>query len=256
MASSVTAISPDEFESLFAPHRDAVRAYVHRMIGHPGEAEDLIQDVSLKAFEKRGSLRSTASFRSWLFRIAATTCLDFLRKQARWRPFSQSHVEHECAQSEVLRQEVVDTTRDPEFAFDVYEHMAFCFTCVGRSLPPEQQAAIILREVVGFNNREAAQILGLSEPQLRHRLASGRQAMQDTYEGLCALVGKQGICHQCAGFRNATARARRGPSLPVLQDAPDPWAERIRAVRHKEFVGGVSQSLHDLIFERIRRLEG
>ena len=52
-----------------------------------------------------------------------------MRKQARWRPYSQSYVERECAEDATLRQEVVDTTHDPEFAFDVREHIAFCF-CV------------------------------------------------------------------------------------------------------------------------------
>lgn len=86
--------------------------------------------------------------------------------------------------------------RDPGFAFDVREHIAFCFTCVGRSLPPEQQAAIVLREVFEYSNREAARIAGVTESVLRHHLSAGRKSMKETYDGLCALVGKQGMCRQ------------------------------------------------------------
>lgn len=255
MTTPTLSISPDRFEAMYAEQRDAVRGYVHRMIGHPGDADDLVQTTALKAYERRTTLRSEAAFRSWLFRIATTTCLDFLRKQKRWRPLSQAYAERECAENQMLRDEVIATTKDPEFAFDVHEHMAFCLTCVGRSLDPAHQAALVLREIAGFSNQEAADIVGVSESVLRHHLAAARRSMEDTYEGLCALVSKSGICHQCAGFRAATTEARRGPALPVLDQAPDRWAARLDAARQRHFAGGVSQSLHDLLFARIRRIE-
>jgi hypothetical protein len=60
-----------------------------------------------------------------------------------------------------------ETLSAPAFTFDVGEHIAFCFTCVARSLSPEQEAAIILREVFEFSNLEAATMVGVSEPVLR-----------------------------------------------------------------------------------------
>lgn len=250
----VTATTRPQFDELLAPHRHALRGYVYRLVGHPHDAEDLIQDVTLKAFERIETLRAEAAFKGWLFSIATRTCIDHLRKQKTWRPLSQSYAEQECAEDASLRQEVVDTTRDPQFAFDVHEHISFCFTCVGRSLEPMQQAAIVLREVFGFSNQEAADILDVTEPVLRHHLSAGRKHMEEAFEGLCALVNKKGVCHQCSGFRQATAEPKRGPSLPVLQGS-DPWAARLEAVRAKHFEGGVSEPLHTLLFNRIRRLE-
>lgn len=245
-----------QFEALLEPHRDLLRGYVYRLVGHPADAEDLIQEITVKAFERLESLRSTGAFRSWLFRIATSTCLDHLRKQARWRPYSQSYAEHECAESPELRAEVNATLTDPDFEYDAREHMAFCFTCVGRSLEPPQQAAIVLREILGFSNQEAADTLGVSESVLRHHLSAGRRSMEETYEGLCALVNKRGICRQCAGFRNNTPGPRRGPQLPVLENAASPWQARLDVVRGTHFADGVATSLHELIFERIRKLEG
>ena len=248
--------SRDRFEALLAPHQDMLRGYVFRMIGHPPDAEDLLQDVTVKAFERLDSLRNEDAFKSWLFRIATRTCVDHLRKKKRWRPFSQRYAELECAENDELRQEVVDTTHDAEFAYDVREHIAFCFTCVGRSLEPEEQAAIVLREIFGFTNREAGQILGMTESVLRHHLASGRRSMEETYDGLCRLVSKEGLCWQCGGFRSSTREERRGPSLPVLPDDRDEaWKARIALAREKHFVDGVAQTLHDLLFRRITRLE-
>lgn len=242
------------FDALLAPHRAKLGGYVHRLIGHPADAQDVMQDVLVKALQALHTLRAEVTFERWIYQLATRTCIDHLRKQKRWRPLSQHYAEAECAEDDDKRAEVVATTRDAEFEFDVREHMAFCFTCVGRSLPAEQQAAIVLREIVGLGNREAADTLGVTESVLRHHLSAGRRSMEDTYDGLCSLVGKQGICHQCSGFRAATAPARRGPSLPVL-DGPDPWAARTAAARSRHFLDGQSVTLHDLLFDRIRRLE-
>lgn len=251
----MTAAAHEKFEELLAPHNDLLRGYVHRLVGHPSDAEDLIQDILLKALERISTLRSEGAFRSWLMSIATSTSLDHLRKLGRWRPYSQSYVEQECADSEELRNEVIETTRDPEFEFDVREHISFCFTCVARSLEPEQEAAIILREVLGLSNREAAETLGVTESVLRHHLSDGRRSMEASFEGLCALVNKEGMCHQCSGFRSATAKERRGPALPVLNNSEDVWKARLQEVRAKNFEGGVSSALHTLLFTRIKRLE-
>ncbi len=243
------------FSTLLEPHRDLLRAYVYRLVGHYGDAEDLIQETLAKAYERYPGLNHRGAFKSWLLRIATNTCLDYLRHKKRWRPLSQVHLQDVCAEDEEERQDIVETTRNPQFSYDVYEHISFCFTCVGRSLEPTEQAALVLREIFGLSNREAAQILDVTESVLRHQLSSARRAMESTYEGLCALVNKQGVCYQCSGFRKATAEERRGPSLPVLPSGPAGFEERLALVRDKPFAEGVSTSLHELLFDKIQRLE-
>jgi RNA polymerase sigma-70 factor (ECF subfamily) len=241
------------FHALYAPHADMLRGYVHRMIGHPSDAQDLAQDIALKALERFDTLDSERAFKSWLFRIATTTCIDHLRKKARWRPYSQSLYEQTCKDDDELRGDVVAATRDPQFAYDVREHISFCFTCVGRSLDPEEATAVMLREVMGCSNLEAADLMELSEPMLRHRLSAGRQSMRRTFEGLCALVNKDGVCWQCSSFRRVTTEGKRGPSLPVLRD--DPWEGRLEIVRGTHFKDGVASILHDVMFKALEKLE-
>ncbi|MFT5434335.1 MAG: hypothetical protein ACI9OJ_005048 [Myxococcota bacterium] len=77
--------------------------------------------------------------------------------------------------------------------------------------------------------------------------------MEETFDGLCALVNKRGVCYQCAGFRDATAEDRRRPTLPDLGD--DPWSARLDHVRSKHVVDGVSMSLHELLARSIKSLE-
>lgn len=241
----------DRFQRLLDPLQSGLRAYIQRMIGPTSDAEDLYQEVILKAWQQLDTLREDRAFRSWLYQIATRSCLDHLRTQARWRPHSQVHLEEACHADENLKAQVEATAKDPESSFDVHEHIAFCFTCVARSLDPLPQAAVILREMISLTHRESADLLGISESKLRHVLRQGRTDMITTYEGLCSLVNKQGICRQCAGFRGVTTPTRRGPELPVIPD----WQSRVDLVRNRPDVRGVSHSLHSLLFALIQQLE-
>jgi RNA polymerase sigma-70 factor, ECF subfamily len=247
------------FDRLVAPHLGTVRGFVHRMIGHPDDAADLVQESLVRAFTGLGGFREGARFSTWLCSIAAHACIDHLRREKRWRPYAQVYAEQECAGVPEMRQEILNLVADPDFSFDAHEHIAACFTCVARSLPPMQEAALVLREIFEYSNQEAADALGVSEPVLRNHLAAARDAMQKSFEGLCALVNKQGICHQCAGFRNVAGEGRKGPPVEPLGTASSTPEERFRVrlqiVRASPFADGTSKKLHDLVFDRIRRQE-
>jgi len=252
MTDSAKSLEKPEFEQLLAPISGQIRGYIYRMIGNRADSEDLLQETLRKAYERREKLLERSAFKAWIYRIATSTCLDFLRKKKRWSDLVQKEVERECHEDQEQQQGVIDATRDSEFTFDAHAHLSFCFTCVGRSLPPDQQAAIVLKEVLGLTNQEAADTLELGEGKFRHALSDGRRAMEASFDGLCSLVNKKGICHQCEGLRGATAAERRGPSLPVLTE--NPWRARISAVKKGPVEDGVSQPLHELLFSRMERV--
>ena len=114
----------------------------------------------------------------------------------------------------------------PEFRYEVSEHVAYCFSCIGRALEPEEAAAVLLVEVFELAAGEAAKALDLSESTFRHRLASGRRAMTAGFDDLCALVNKRGACHQCATLRDASPADRRGVEPPRLGDVADDAGRR------------------------------
>jgi RNA polymerase sigma-70 factor (ECF subfamily) len=247
----------ESFDRLVTPHLKTVRGFVARMVGHPDDAADLVQESLLRAFAGIGGFREGARFSTWLCSIAAHACIDHLRREKRWRPYAQVYAERECAAVPEMRQEILNLVAAPDFDFDAHEHIAACFTCVARSLPPLEEAALVLREIFEYSNQEAADALGVTEPVLRNHLAAARASMQESFEGLCALVNKQGICHQCAGFRNVAAEGRKGPEVRPLagEVSEDRLRVRLEIVRESPFAGGKSKRLHDLLFDRIRRQE-
>ena len=141
---------------------------------------------------------------------------------------------------------------EPGFAFDAKQHVAYCFVCIGRSLPPDEQAALVLRDVMEFSNREAANVLGTSESVLRHRLAAARNAMKGRYDGLCALVSKGGICHQCSGLGMAAEAV--GASKAELPDI-DSFARRLEIIREQHPDRMSNRSLQDVFLRRCKDVE-
>lgn len=240
------------FDALATLAMPKVRAVTWRMIGHPQDCEDVIQNALVKAWRAIGTFKGESQFSTWLVAITSRVAIDHLRAQKRWRRESQVAYARRCAEDEEWFGEVSGTVAEPEFTFDAREHVAYCFVCVGRSLPADEQAALVLRDVMEFSNREAADVLGTSESVLRHRLAAARTSMEHRYDGLCALVNKNGMCRQCTGLGNA-AEAVGNKKLPL----PDinTMADRMATVRGINPGQRRNANLHDLFFRRSKQLE-
>jgi len=237
------------FERLVEPLRPQVRAVIKRMVGHPEDTEDIVQDSLLKAWNGLADFKQGSSFSTWLIAIAARTAIDFLRRQKRWRGEAQVAYANLCAGSEDLSDEVVSQYASPDFSYEVREHVSYCFSCVGRSLPPDEIAVLVLRDIAALSAREASNALGLSESVMRHRLATARASMQEQYEGLCALVSKTGICHQCKGLQMIAPEDKKGGPFPDVQS----FAERCAVVRNCQSTS--MEALHNVFWRRTKEIE-
>ena len=70
-----------DLELLYRAHGSRLLRYCTGILGNQADAQDAVQNVFIKAWEKRGSLRQEAAVKSWLYRIAYRTCLDMLRSR-------------------------------------------------------------------------------------------------------------------------------------------------------------------------------
>src|SRR5215831_2548707 len=71
------------FETLVDAYWRELLVHCYRMLGSFYDAEDLVQETLLRAWEKRATLTSPASYRAWLYRIATNVCLNQLRRAPR-----------------------------------------------------------------------------------------------------------------------------------------------------------------------------
>ncbi|HEX3935725.1 MAG TPA: hypothetical protein VHW43_13665 [Puia sp.] len=78
------------------------------------------------------------------------------------------------------------------------EHIDFCLNCISKTLPIENQVALILKEMYDFQIKEIALIFGKTQGVIKHLLNDARNTMTDIFDSRCALINKNGVCHQCS----------------------------------------------------------
>lgn len=173
-------------------------SYVTRMVLRPEVAEEIVQQAALKLLEPDGNRPSDPEgVRAWLFKVASHLAIDHLRRHGTWRETVMQETrqiaeadEHFMGQSHLMR-------GSAEVSAIAREHLAVCLSCTLRNLPPPQAAALLLVEVYGFTVDEAAQMLDAGFGQIKNWLQSARGFLHEKYEARCALVSKQGVCHEC-----------------------------------------------------------
>jgi len=182
----------------FEEFRGHLRSYLLRMTTSGEDANDLVQESYLKAFEKIDSFKGDSSLKTWVFAIASNLARDLLRSKKRW-PENVTDICKQAALSnrEFFQEAMSIRQTSPQGQFEIKEHIAFCFTCVSRSLPLEQQVIVMLKEVYEFKVKEIAQISGQTEAMVKYYLHTGRSKMVEVFDRRCSLINKEGVCHQC-----------------------------------------------------------
>jgi len=80
-----TTKDQNAFNPLVGKYSEKIRAYIARVIGNWDEAEDLTQDVFMKAYENINSFNPKLKFSSWLYRIAHNESVNFIKKHYRFK---------------------------------------------------------------------------------------------------------------------------------------------------------------------------
>lgn len=187
------------FENTFEEIKPQLKSYILRMTASAEDAEDLVQDTWIKASQKLSGFKGGSSLKTWIFSIASNLTIDALRKKKRW-PEEVTDICKEAAMKNPKHfQETLQIMETSAHAkFEIREHIAFCFTCIAKSLPMEQHLCILLKEVYDFRIQEVSQILETTTALVKYHLHTARQKMIDIFEGRCALINKEGVCHQCS----------------------------------------------------------
>lgn len=138
-------------------------SYVHSY----HQAQDITQDVFLRAFSKMASFRGDSSVKTWLLSITANRCKDYLRSWAiRNEVHDADQIEYERANSDT-EAEVVTHLQNDELWDSVHQ------------LPVKYREAIVLYYLRGLSSLEVAQVLGITEQSVRTRLHRGRMLLKE-----------------------------------------------------------------------------
>jgi RNA polymerase sigma-70 factor (ECF subfamily) len=144
--------APDErsYGERVEPYRAELRAHCYRMLGSAQDAEDALQETLLRAWRALPKFEERSSLRSWLYAIATNVCLRAIERRPAVEPVSIDPYPDE---------QVGDGLAGPDAVYEQRESVELAFIAALQHLPARQRAVLVLRDVLGFSAREAADAL-------------------------------------------------------------------------------------------------
>ena len=175
------------FDGLVAPHRRELLVHCYRLLGSLQDAEDIVQETFVRAWQRLASFAGRGSFRAWLYRIATNACLDLLdRPERRWSangttthplavfcPADGASIAFEPIPDALL----ADLEEGPEARCTRQESVTLAFLVALRVLPPRQRVVLLMRDVLGWSAGEVGEMLDLTVPAVHSALHRARVAL-------------------------------------------------------------------------------
>lgn len=152
----------EAFVRMLKHYDSRLRALAFRMLRDPVLMDDALQDTSMKAYQALPRFRGDSEVGTWLYRIAYTTCLDYLRRERRFQLLTcqdaicDPHADDPC--------DIITRWAELEDALD--------------ALPVEQRVLVVLVHQYGYDYRTAAEVVGIPQGTVSSRLAAARARLR------------------------------------------------------------------------------
>jgi RNA polymerase sigma-70 factor, ECF subfamily len=159
------------FEQLIVAHAPPLQRMLRRVLGSTPDAEEVLQETFLKAWRAIDRFRGEARFSTWLYRIAIN--------EAKRRQAYDAH--RRALPIDDVMVEPPDLAAGPAALAESAELERFIEQCVA-DLPANYREAVVLRDVEGLSNEEAAAVLELDLRNFKSRLHRGRMAIRRRVE--------------------------------------------------------------------------
>jgi RNA polymerase sigma-70 factor, ECF subfamily len=207
------------------------------MLGSPHDAEDALQDTLLRAWRALPRLRGGGQLRGWLFRIATNVCLDAIAGRRKRIP-SLDHETATDARDGEARNPMPTPSIQPyregtvasaegaaplEVRYERREAVELAFIAAVRHLPARQRSVLILRDVLGFSAKEAADALATTVPSvngalLRARRAADERLANESRDPALRTIGDRRLRETAERFADAFERGEVEAVLALLAD--------------------------------------
>lgn len=164
------------FDQLVERYQNQVYRLAWRFFADPDDAMDATQEIFLKAYRSLPSFEGRSSFKTWLYRIAANTCMTLSESRSRrQKTFIQS----------VIDWFTTPPAPDPSHLVVEQESRAELQEIVQKkiaALPEVYRVPVILRDIEGMSLDQIGQILDIPEGTVKSRINRGRRLLQDSLE--------------------------------------------------------------------------
>ncbi|MDI3312335.1 MAG: sigma-70 family RNA polymerase sigma factor, partial [Thermoanaerobacterium sp.] len=152
----------ESFENVIASYQNYIYNVIYRIVGSKEDALDLTQETFIKAFVNIKKFRGKSEFKTWLYRIAVNTSLDFMRKR--------KGVEEQL--------DDISDFKTPEDIFDDKMTREIIMSELNK-LKDDYKIAIILRDIEGLTYSEIAEITNSNIGTVKSRISRARYALKE-----------------------------------------------------------------------------
>ncbi|MGN7477524.1 sigma-70 family RNA polymerase sigma factor [Solibacillus silvestris] len=160
-----------QLEQFIRTHGEELLRLSYTYVKNKEAAEDVVQDVLLKAFEQRGQYRGEASYRTYLYRMTINRSYDYLRSWSYKNTVLTNKIQQIFQGGKSTEQQVLTISENRALGKAVLD------------LPVKYREAIILYYYKELKIAEIAELLSCSDNTVKTRLRRGREKLKSTLEG-------------------------------------------------------------------------
>ena len=163
------------FDSLMERYKKPILNFVYRMIGNASEAEDITQDVFVRAYQticKPSFSAGKGKFSTWLFQVAHNAAIDGIRRRKRQPAESLHEVEEGGLDCAVTARTADKILAEQELGKQIADAIS--------ELPADQKTAIILAEYHDMSYSEISEVMKCSEKSVEARLYRAKQTLRQS----------------------------------------------------------------------------
>jgi RNA polymerase sigma-70 factor (ECF subfamily) len=172
-----------DFGMLYEKFKRPIHSYIYRLLGSHDDADDITQEVFMRAYVAWNDLYDRDNLSSWLYRIATNLCIDLLRRRKRiswWPLVRRNHAGEQQvgAGDEEMSYLPSDTGGIPEIA--EREHIRLALA----NIPTEYAIALVLSAAQGVSYQEIGKIVGISPNAAATRISRAKRLFAEQYQRL------------------------------------------------------------------------
>lgn len=160
-----------EFKEKVLPLSQKIYRFAKRLLGNAHDAEDVIQDVWVKLWDRKDQLGEVRNLEAFAFRMTRNLCLDRIKlKKPQYYDDRDEHA---------YRFDGADEGPDPEQKLELKDTVDQVNRIIG-GLPEQQQALLQLRDIEGMEYEEIADVMGLELNTIRVNISRARKKIRDS----------------------------------------------------------------------------
>ena len=154
-------------EKIIEDYSDDVAAFANRLLGWPGDVDDIVQDVFLATFQNLKKFRHQSSIKTWLFKITINRCRMYKYRQFLKLKFFSAASKREISYESASEKNALDEEKNLLIRKTV------------SALPARYREAVVLKYLQQLDTRQILEILGIDENVLNVRLSRARKMLKD-----------------------------------------------------------------------------